>query len=306
MISACIEKHSLESRVCAVFSSIFLLIDASIHLWAVTYKGFAWTASQISGKNSSNDYKEASSHLIKALLCLSMIPFASLVGFIYPSVFQSKKLQEYLEWQTPANVSEIIKNNQTLEKELKSKNQEIERLKLEIDSLTRTIPSSASQDSLPSLEISVLTERTHPNSSCAEDLGSSSSDSEEEFVDARENTSDLNEEIEKLKLQTDLLHKILSPIGTLCPHNQILIIQKALHKSMVDTPIIYKYLLDSVQQKITTAFQKNLRMSFLQFCTQKNPDIDSTSAIFTDLLKEHPLGWLELKDASISTFIGFV
>lgn len=316
------QKDSLEDRVCALFSIVSLLVDASFHLFAATYKGFGWTAFQISRKNPPDYYKEAYSHFIKALCCASMIPVGSLAGFICPGKFQSKKLQEYLRWQIPTNISEITEDNKTLEKELQLKNEEIERLKLQIGSPNTVIFPTVSENNSQSLEDS-LVRMANSDSLCVEDIMSMSSDSDVEFVDALDDVSDLNktlekelqsknEEIEKLKLQKDLLNKILSPIKTLHFYNQILVIQKALNKSITDTPTVYEYLSDPVKQKIADSFQNKLKMNFLQFCDQEKPDIDSTSIsdIFADLLKEHPLGWLDLKDTSISTVIntlfGFV
>ncbi|PWU15501.1 MAG: hypothetical protein C5B45_02290 [Chlamydiae bacterium] len=315
------QKGSLEDRVCATFFSVSLLVDASIHLFAATYKGFGWAASQISRKNPPDYYKEAYSHLIKALRYFSMAPFGSLAGFIYPSVFQSKKLQEYLGWKLPLRSTSETMEKTTLREELQSKNAEIERLKSQIDSLAKSLVPNVLQDDLPSLEDS-LVRMANSGSLCAEDIMSVSSDSDVEFVDALEDVSGLNKtlekelqlkskEIEKLKLQIDFLNKILSPIGNLCPYNQILVIQKTLNKSIGDTPTVYEYLSDPVKKEITNAFQDKCKMNFLQFCDQKKPDIDSTSQIFTELLSKHNFrSWSNPKETSISavinTLFGFV
>lgn len=311
-------KDSLEDRVCAVFSSIFLLVDASVHLFAATYKGFGWTASQISRKHPSDYYKEAYPHLIKALCCTSMIFFSSLVGFICPNVFQSKKLQEYLGWKASlTNDSKTTEDSKTLEKELQSKSEEIERLKLQIDSFKEITPST-----VPGNNPQFLTRMIAPDSFRAEDIMSMSSDSDIEFADALEDVSGLNkilekelqsknEEIEGLKSQIDLLNKILSPLTTLHFYNQVLVIQKALNKSIIDTPTIYKYLSNPVKQEITAAFQGKFKKNFFQFCNQTNPDIDSASQTLTELLDKHTFRYLtNPKEGSISavinTLFGFI
>ncbi len=322
-ISSNIQKGSLEDRVCAIFSSVFLLVDASFHLLAAAYKGFHWTVSQISRKNPSDYYKEAYSHFVKALCCASIIPFGSLVGVVDPSILQSKKLQEYLGWKASlTDASEITENNQTLEEELQSKNEEIKRLKPQVDSLKEITVSTASQNNLESPEkILVSTNMVNPGSSSRKSIISLGSE-DDVFLDAIEETSDLNEtleeelqskneEIKRLKSQINLLNKILSPLETLHPYNQVLVIQKTLNKSITDTPAIYEYLSDPVKREINDAFQPKLNMSFPQYCAQINPDVDSASDIFTGLLSKHTF-WscTSPKEASISavinTLFGFV
>ena len=378
-------KDSLEDRVYAVFSSIFLTVDASVHLLAAAYKSFIWTVSQISRKNPPDYYKEAYSHFVKALRCTSMIPVGSLVGFICPGKFQSKKLQEYLGWKASlTNTSETIENKR-LKEELQSKNEEIERLKLQIDSCNKIIPSTVSENNPKFLEDSLVSYRmTAPDSFRSEDIMSVSSDSDTEFVDALEDASGLNKmlekelqskneeieglksqidslkiisptisqhnskllkenlvsakmvnsdssssedvislgegstlnetlekelqlknkEIERLKLQKDLLNKILYPLGNLHSYNQILSIQKALNKSIIDAPTVYEYLSDLVKQEIDNAFQNTFKMKFSEFCTQANPDINLTSQPFTELLNKHTFrSWTNPTDATISTII---
>jgi hypothetical protein len=303
-VSSNIQKGSLEDRVCAIFSSVFLLVDASFHLLAATYKGFSWAASQISHKNPSDYSKEAYPHLIKALCCASIIHFGSLVGVISPSVFQSKKLQEYLGWKASlTDASETTENNQTLEEELQSKNEEMQRPDSQIDPLKEITPNT-SQDTSQSLNSLVF--QTEDSMSVISDI---------EFVDAIESTSGLNEmlekellskneEIQRLNSQTVLLNKILSPLKTLHPYNQVLVIQKALNKSITDTPAIYEYLSDQVKREINDAFQPKLNISFPQYCAQINPDVDSASAIFTGLLSKHTFwSYQNPKEASISAFI---
>lgn len=198
------QKDSLEDRVCALASSVFLLVDASFHLLAAAYKGFAWTAAQIFRKNPPDYYKEAYSHFIKALRCTSVIPIGSLVGVIDPSIFQS--LQEYLGWKgSLANTSETIEN--------KTLKEEIKRLKLQVDSLNKIIPSAVSQDNSQSPKANLASAEMANANSYVEDTISLSSD--EEFVDAVGEFRDLNEmlekeslskneEIKRLKLQIDL------------------------------------------------------------------------------------------------------
>lgn len=307
------QNGSLEDRICAVFSSVFLLLDTSIHLLTAAYKGFVWTVFQISCKNPPDYYKEAYSHFIKALLCASMIPFGSLSGFIFPSVFQSKELQEYLRWQIPINISETIENKM-LKEELQSKNKEIKGLKLEIDSLKEITALTVSENNPQSPEESLGSVKI-ANLSFSSRESMISLDSEDEYVDAIEHTNGINEtlekellskneEIKRLKSQKSLLDKILSRLETLHSYNQILVIQKALNKSMTDTPIIYEYLPISVKKEINEAFQCKLHTNFLQFCTQTNPDIKATDDVFTDLLNKHTfISLLHPKETSISTLI---
>ncbi|MEK7340307.1 MAG: hypothetical protein AABZ92_06325, partial [Verrucomicrobiota bacterium] len=266
-------------------------------------------------KNPPDYYKEAYSHFVKALCCASIIPFGSLVGVVNPSIFQSKKLQEYLGWKSSLeNTSETIEN--------KTLKEEIERLKLQVDSLKEITVSTASQNNLESPEkILVSTNMVNPGSSSRKSIISLGSE-DDVFLDAIEETSDLNEtleeelqskneEIKRLKSQINLLNKILSPLETLHPYNQVLIIQKTLNKSITDTPAIYEYLSDQVKREINDAFQPKLNMNFPQYCAQINPDVDSASDIFTGLLSKHTF-WscTSPKDASISAFVntlfGFV
>lgn len=338
------QKGSLEDRVCAIFSSIFLIVDASFHLLAATYKGFGWTAFQISRKNPPDYYKEAYSHFIKVLLYTPIIffmPFSCLLGFISPSVFQSEKLQKYLGWKASLiNNSKTIENKK-LKEELRSIREEFESLKLQINSCDKIVSPTVSENDLPCLE-DRLNGMVNPASLRTEDIVSVSSESDEEFVDAIENTSILDEklekeillkdqEIEKLKSQidllnkslssnilqrksltenlfsakTDLLDKILFPLKNLHCYNQVLVVHEALSKSIEDTSIIYGYLSESVKEKIDKAFQHSaLKMSFLQFCNQETPHIEPASQILKKLLDEHTFRyWSNPKEGSICTII---
>jgi hypothetical protein len=213
----------------------------------------------------------------------------------------------HLGWKASLiDASETTENNQTLEEELQSKNEEIKRLKLQVASLK---------------ELTVSTNMVNPGSSFRKNI--ISLDSEDDvFLDATEETSDLNEpleeelqskneEIERLKSQINLLNKILSPLETLHPYNQVLVIQKTFNKSITDTPVIYEYLSDQVKKEINDAFQPKLNMSFPQYCAQINPDVDSASDIFIGLLSKHTF-WscTSPKETSISavinTLFGFV
>ena len=210
-----------------------MLVDASVHLLAATYKSFIWTASQISRKNPPDYYKEAYPHLVKALRCSSVILFGSLVGFICPNVFQSEKLQEYLGWKASLRNNYKTIENKELKEKLQSKNEEIEGLKLQINPCNKIIPSTVLENNSQFLEGNLIPDRmTAPGSSRAEDIMSVNSDSDTEFADALEDASGLNkmlekelqsknEEIERLTSQIDSLNKILS--STISQHNSKLL-----------------------------------------------------------------------------------
>ena len=92
------------------------------------------------------------------------------------------------------NTSETIKNK-TLEKELSSKNEEIKRLKLQVDSLKEITASTVSQN--------------NPQRSFSRESIISLDSEDDVFLDATEETSDLNEMLEKeLQLKNKEIEEI--------------------------------------------------------------------------------------------------
>lgn len=313
-VSSNTQKDSLEDRVCAIFSSVFLLVDAGFHLLAAAYKGFAWTVVQISCKNPSDYYKEAYSHFVKALSCTSMVPFA-LVGFICPSAL-SKKLQEYLGWKSCLkNTSGITKKNKELEKELQSKNEEIDKLQLQVDLLKeRTL--NTSQNNLPPLEESLVSaEMTTPDFSHAEDLMSVNSDSDDEFVDAEDPYSlieTLKRELQLAKGEIERLNKqsppglaLFSTLKDRLPYNQLLLIKKFAEKDFSSAISIYKYASADLKEEIDDTFREKLQADF---CNLSNIEKTTIVQVFEGLLPKHNFSsvWHPVESALSTVINSFI
>lgn len=271
----------LESRVSSLAASLFLFLDMTFHLLAGTFKGFVWARNRVLHKITPNDYYP---HFVKALSYAPLIPFGTALGMICPSAFQSKKLQEYLGWK-------VI--------HIRSQTSQTENVEVRFN--------------------------LHPSSNVIYPLidqkseGDNLSLTSEEFQDTLEDFDSLEEpalqllktqlqaakeEITRIKPQSNLLDKILSPLAVRHSYNQVLVMQKLINKSILDTPAIYHYVSDPIKEEINNAFQKEFAMDFCEFCIQENPDIDSASAIFTQLLGTHHFyAFSYPTEAAISTFI---
>ncbi|MGL5626727.1 MAG: hypothetical protein ACRDDW_04310 [Candidatus Rhabdochlamydia sp.] len=250
------DKESLEARVCGLFASFFLLLDASFHLLTGIYKGFAWTAYQV--LQTPTDY-QVLSHFSKALYSVPLIPFASLFGIINPRIFESKTLQEYLGWEVS-----LTKNLDTIEKALKSNNNE---------------------DSSSTADTHSITSENEVFEDAQEELFSF-----EDKIQALEKAlRSLKKENIKLKNQLakgfscDLFESLKDRL----PYNQILLIKKFSEKYTTSAPSIYNYAIDSIQKEINSAFNSKFQMNFCTFCIQETPNIELASRLFKELLNKH-------------------
>lgn len=251
---------SLEVRVCGVFASVFLLLDASFHLLAGIYNSFAWTAHQALQTPTNHLIL---SHFLKALYSIPLIPFASIFGIINPHIFESEKLQDYLGWRVP-----LIKNLDTME-----------------NALPDTINLSSSEGSYNTEEVQSITSEN------------------EVFEDAQEELYSLEDKIQALekalrsikKENTSLKNQLAG--GFSCelfaslkdryPYNQILLIKKFTEKYTTSAPSIYRYAIDSIQEEINYAFNREFQMDFCAFCIQESPNIELASSFLKKLLDKH-------------------
>lgn len=262
------DEGSLESRVCGLFASIFLLLDASFHLFAGIYNSFAWTARQVLQMPTDH---QVFPHFSKAFYSALMIPSGSLRGMLNPRVFESKKLQTYLGW----NVS-LTKDLDTIEKALKD-------------------PSSTEETSSITSENEVF-----------EDAQEEPYSLDDKIQALEKALHSIKKENTKLKdqLAEGFSCELFASLKDRLPYNQVLLIKKFTQKYTTSAPSIYKYAIDSIQKEINSAFNRAFQMDFCAFCIQESPNIESASLLLEELLKKHNFSsFTNPAEATLSTVI---
>lgn len=231
-------NNSLDSRVYALFASIFFLADSALHLLAGTYKSFIGATVLISGKTSTKLHKEARYHFTQTLRYLPFVVIGSSLGLMQPNAFQSKELQEYLRWKTKSFHDQAIQCD--------IHNQE---------------------------NIEVVSERQEPISSTfrSEEIqdDNSSLTSNDDYQDACESFTDpqMQREISQLKNllakeqeKVLILDFLFSSLESRHPYNQVLLLKKFTEKYLSHTPTILEYTSNLIQQEIHAEFTEKLKI----------------------------------------------
>lgn len=285
-------NNHLDSRVYALFASIFFLADSALHFLAGTYKSFIGTTVLILGTPPTKQYKEARYHFAQMLRYLPFIIIGSPLGLVQPNAFQSKELQEYLRWKTKLFHDQASQFDEYNQKNIEVINNALQRQE-------PILPNSTSEE-IEEDNSSIASEEYH--------------DTYEDFIIQSEKEQQMQKEIFKLKNllakeqeKGSILDSLFLSLESRHPYNQVLLIKKFTEKYLLNTPTILEYTSNLIKEEINAEFTKKLKISFCEFCRSTNPSIQPASEIFKKMLDKYTFrSFINPSEALISTAISFI